>query len=105
MIKILLLLLVTLSISAEEFYLQNDKQKHFIGSMAIGATASGIARYYGSSTVEAIAIGIATSLLVGIAKEAIDGNGYGSEDINDIYADTLGGIAGSAISAQFNWRF
>lgn len=103
--KILITILLAMSLNAEELYLQEDKQKHFIGSMAIGAVATGMARHYGSSTVEAIAIGIATSLLVGIAKEAIDGNGYGSEDINDIYADTLGGIAGSAISAQFNWRF
>ena len=105
MYKILLILLITLSLSAEEFYLQDDKQKHFIGSMAIGATASGLARHYGSNKLEAFAIGVATSLLVGIAKEKYDGKGYGTEDVNDIYADTLGAITGSIISTQFNWRF
>lgn len=103
--KILLALLITLSLSAEEFYLQSDKQKHFVGSAVIGATASGLAKHYGSNKFEAVFIGIGTALLIGIAKERIDGSGHGTEDINDVYADTLGSIAGSVLSAQFNWRF
>ena len=103
--KILLILILALSLNAEEFYLQHDKQKHFVGSMAIGGVATGIARYYGSNKFEAVAIGIASALLVGIAKEAIDGRGYGTEDVNDIYADTLGSIAGSVISTSFSWKF
>lgn len=103
--KALLALLVACSLYAEPMYLQKDKQKHFIGSAAIAGVSSGLAKYYGSSTFEAIAIGVASALLVGIAKEAIDGKCYGSEDINDIYADTLGALGGSVISAQFNWRF
>ena len=50
-------------------------------------------------------IGIGTALLVGIAKEAIDGRGNGTEDVNDIYADTLGGITGSVIATNFSWKF
>ena len=84
---------------------EEDKVKHFAGSFAIAGASSGIARYYGSSYIESVAIGIATSVLVGIAKERIDGNGHGSEDINDVYADTLGGAVGSVIGASFNWRF
>ena len=103
--KILLSLLIALSLSSEEFYLQNDKRKHFIGSMAISGATTGIARYYGSNKIEAVAIGIASALLVGIAKEKFDGAGNGIEDVNDVYADTLGGIAGSVISAQFSWKF
>lgn len=103
--KILLALLLSLSLYAEPLYKQEDKQKHFIGSMAIGGAATGIARYYGSSRIESFFIGVATSLLVGIAKEAVDGRGHGTEDVNDVYADTLGGIVGSVVSAQFSWRF
>lgn len=99
---LLLLWISVLVVRAEPFYLQEDKQKHFMASAAIGATASGIARYYGSNGWEAFAIGVASSLLVGIAKERIDGSGYGSEDINDVYADTLGAMTGSAI---MSWRF
>ena len=103
--KILLTLLFALSLNAEYLYMQEDKQKHIVGLMAISGVATGIARYYGSSKFEAVAIGIASALLVGITKEAIDGKGYGTEDVGDVYADTIGAVSGSLISAQFNWRF
>jgi VanZ family protein len=93
------------SLSADNFFQQEDKQKHIVGSMAIGGVATGLARHYGSNKLEAIAIGIASALLVGIAKEAIDGKGYGTKDVNDIYADTIGAVSGSLLSAQFNWKF
>ncbi len=103
--KLILALLITLSLSAEEFYLQDDKQKHFVSSMTIAGATAGIARYYGSNKFEAVAIGIASALLVGIAKEAIDGRGCGTEDVGDVYADTLGSITGSVISTNFSWKF
>ena len=81
---------------------EEDKVKHFAGSFAIAGASSGIARYYGSSYIESVAIGIATSVLVGIAKERIDGSGYGSEDINDVYADALGASFGATL---FSWEF
>jgi uncharacterized protein YfiM (DUF2279 family) len=102
---ILTILLVTLSLSAEPLYLQEDKQKHIVGSMAISATATGLARHYGSNKIESFAIGVATALLVGIAKERYDGAGHGTQDVQDIYADGIGGVVGSAISAQFTWEF
>lgn len=102
---ILLAVLLSSSLSAETFFEQEDKQKHMICSMAISVVATGLARHYGSNKFEAVCIGIVSTLLIGIAKERIDGSGYGSEDIHDIYADTVGALAGSAISAQFNWKF
>ena len=101
----ILLIAFSSSLSAETFFQQDDKQKHIVGSMAISGVATGLARHYGSNKLEAIAIGIASALLVGIAKEAIDGKGYGTEDVNDIYADTIGAVSGSLLSAQFNWKF
>jgi VanZ family protein len=93
------------SLHADTFFQQDDKQKHIVGSMAIGGVATGLALHYGSNKFEAVCIGIASALLVGIAKEAIDGKGYGTKDVNDIYADTIGAITGSMISTQLNWRF
>jgi VanZ family protein len=101
----ILLIAFSSSLSADTFFQQEDKQKHIIGSIAIGGVATGLARHYGSNKFEAIAIGIASALLVGIAKEAIDGKGYGTEDVNDVYADTIGAVSGSLLSAQFNWKF
>jgi len=103
--KTILALLLTISLNAGTFIEQPDKQKHIGASMAIGGVATGLARHYGSNKFEAIAIGIASALLVGIAKEAIDGKGYGTEDIGDVYADTIGAGSGSLLSAQFNWKF
>jgi len=105
MIKIIMFIFITLSLSAEEFYLQDDKQKHLMGSMAIGGVATGIARHYGSNKLEAMFIGIGTALLIGIAKEKWDGAGHGASDIQDVYADGIGAVVGSAISTQFTWEF
>jgi len=104
--KALLLIMVCVGLlQAEPFIQQEDKQKHIVGTALIGATATGLARYYGSSKIEAFAIGVASSLLIGVAKEFSDGHGYGTEDVKDVYADTIGGLVGSAISAQFSWEF
>jgi VanZ family protein len=103
--SIIVLIAFSSSLNADTFFEQDDKQKHIIGSMAIGGVATGLARHYGSNKFEAIAIGVASALLVGITKELIDGNGYGTEDVNDVYADTIGAVSGSLLSAQFNWKF
>lgn len=93
-------LAVLLAISAMAF--EQDKVKHFAGSMAIAAVGSGLAKHYGSSPLEAWFIGFGSSIIVGIAKERIDGGGYGSEDIHDVYADTLGASLGATL---FSWEF
>lgn len=98
--KYMLLLLIMMSLNAAPLYQQDDKQKHFVGCAMIGSTATGLAKYYGRNTFEAIMIGVATSVLVGVAKEATDEH----SDMNDVYTDTLGGVAGSVISAQFSWE-
>jgi VanZ family protein len=103
--KMIIALLIAMSLNADTFFEQEDKQKHIVGTAVISATATGLARRYGSNKFEAIAIGISTGLLVGIVKEAIDGRGYGTEDVGDVYADTLGSIGGSIIAAQFKWEF
>jgi uncharacterized protein YfiM (DUF2279 family) len=100
--KILLALTVCAALSAEPFLEQADKQKHIVASMAISGAGTALARHYGSSPVEAFFIGVGSALLVGVAKEAIDGQGYGTEDVGDVYADTLGAVAGATL---FNWRF
>ncbi len=82
--------------------IEEDKVKHFAGSMAIASVGSGLAKHYGSSPVEAWFIGFGTSIIVGIAKERIDGGGYGREDIHDVYADTLGASIGATL---FSWEF
>ena len=100
--KIFIALIMAISLSAEPLYLQDDKQKHFIGSFAIASVCSGLAKYYGSSPFEAWFIGFGSSIIIGLAKEKIDGRGYGTEDINDVYADALGASIGATL---FSWEF
>lgn len=110
--KKIVLLLMTLSVftmattdfTQSEFWKQ-DKQKHFAYSAGIAATATAISKSYGSNKFEAFWIGLGSSIMVGIAKEVIDGHGYGSEDIGDVYADFLGASTGALISTQFEWKF
>ena len=115
MLKLLLIFALTLSLSAEtieenqfmnmQFWKQEDKQKHFIGSFEIATVSTGIARHYKKTKLESFLIGVGTSIIIGWAKEVHDGRGGGTKDINDLDADMIGSLAGSAISAQFNWRF
>lgn len=87
------------------FYEQNDKQKHIAGSAVIGMTAAGIARHYECSKLESFLIGVGSAVIIGWVKEVADGHGLGHRDIDDIDADMVGGIAGSAVSSQFSWKF
>lgn len=103
-VKILLIIIAS-SLYADPFFQQDDKQKHIVGSMAISGTATGIARHYGCTPMESFLIGVGTAMIVGIAKEEWDGQGYGTKDYNDLKADAIGAIGGSLISAQFSWKF
>jgi VanZ family protein len=105
--KILLSLMLAISLFANDIdFMENDKQKHIAVSSAIGVIATGTARHYGSNKFEAFMIGVGTSLVVGILKEAYDRTKPNhTEDINDVYADSIGGVVGSAISTQFSWKF
>lgn len=103
--NIILAILLSSTLSADTFFEQQDKQKHIVGSIAIAGVCSALAKHYGSSPLESWFIGFGSSIIVGIAKEAIDGRGYGTEDIGDVYADTIGAVSGSLISTQFNLRF
>jgi uncharacterized protein YfiM (DUF2279 family) len=103
---IIMIIFFSSSLFADEpFFQQKDKQKHIAATAAISGTATALARYYGANKFEAFAIGVASGLLVGIAKEKWDAAGHGTEDIHDVYADTVGSVLGSAITAQFSWKF
>jgi len=107
---LILLSLMILSLNANEFLTsefwdEEDKQKHFTGSVAIGVVTTGLARHYGSSKIESFFIGVGSTIMIGWLKEVSDGNGNGTKDINDLDADMLGAVTGSVISTQFNWRF
>jgi uncharacterized protein YfiM (DUF2279 family) len=87
------------------FFQQKDKQKHIAATAVISGAATILARYYGANIFEAFAIGVMFGLLIGITKEKWDSLGHGTEDIQDIYADTIGSVLGAIISALFSFKF
>ncbi len=109
--KLLLLLLLSVSINAEDVlskeFWQNDKQKHFAMSATIAGSATALARHYGSNKFEAFWIGFGSSLAIGVLKEYYDSKNplFHTEDTNDIYADMMGAITSSLISTKWTWRF
>jgi uncharacterized protein YfiM (DUF2279 family) len=86
---------------------EQDKKLHFLTVGAISGISSSIAKSYGSTKLESFFIGVATGMLIGIAKEYYDGKHQNehTEDINDMYADTIGSITGSLIGMNFSIKF
>lgn len=108
--KLIIASIIASSLSANDFmdssfWQEEDKQKHYTYSVAMSATATAVARSYGSSKIEAFFIGLGTSVLVGWAKEARDGRGYGHKSMEDMDADVLGSFSGAFASTQFSWKF
>ena len=85
---------------------QKDKQAHFAVSAGIAIVTTAYARNKGYNKTEAFLIGFGTSVVIGLAKEVIDGySKHGNREMDDIKADILGAVSGSLISAQFEWKF
>jgi VanZ family protein len=86
--KLILALFITLSLRAEEFYMQPDKQKHFLGSVILAIVFYALTQ----SIVGAIVI----SLGIGAVKELYHDLylNKGTPDWYDMLANSLGVIFG-----------
>lgn len=82
-----------MKIFTKKFWIQPDKQKHFLGSLAIMVFFALIAITF-TSFIIALFIGYFISTTVELGKELRDSLGYGTEDINDVYADRAGTLTG-----------
>lgn len=74
---------------AESFAFEQDKRQHFAVGMAIGGLATVISKDR--------AVGIATSALVGVAKELYDRKHHGVFSKADIAWNVVGAIGGAYI--------
>ena len=107
----LLILFLSVRLLAKDIldvdFWQTDKQKHLAASAVIATTFTGIAKNNGSSNIESFFIGVGSTLLIGIAKEYFDGKNplHHTEDVNDMYADTMGAVLGSTLAVSFSWKF
>lgn len=83
-------------LTSREFW-KRDKQLHFVASAVLSAVGMVFLLFWDSTLASSFWAGIGLSLTVGIIAEAIDKVNDGVEDINDVYADLLGAIAGSLL--------
>lgn len=107
-INILIFFVMGQSLVAGEksFFLQRDKQLHFVVSAVVATSVTAYARNKGSSKVEAFFYGAGAAIALGLIKEGLDGHDDGStREWGDVGADVLGATAGALISAQFEWKF
>ena len=93
-------------IASDSLFAQSDKKKHMIVSVAISGAVTAFARNKGYSRTESFFMGVGVSMLIGLAKEEIDGHRTnGTKDFDDLKADLIGSVSGALVSAQFEWKF
>ena len=93
---LIILLMITLPLSAQSFIEQEDKQLHFTAGSIIGATGYiwSYQKHYDKK--RAMITGICTAFAAGVIKEMYDGQIKGGYvELEDIAATTLGGITWS----------
>lgn len=82
-----------------------DKVLHFVGGNLFGAVGAGVASQLSKGDRAWTFIGsVGGSLLIGVAKEAIDQNQYGGWDNADILATVLGGVTAGVTIDIFKQR-
>lgn len=89
----------------QDFWKQEDKQKHFFGTFAISATSTAIMRHKGYNEFEAFLGGAMTGIAVGWIKEQFDKTGRGTYDSADMDANFLGSISGALATFKFECQF
>lgn len=103
--KILILVLILSKglLANDNFFNQNDKQGHIAISAMTASISSLIYSKNGYSERTSFWLGLATSMLVGVAKEVYDQNNGGKFDMKDILADGIGASLGSFVVFKANF--
>jgi len=92
--KTTLILLLFLLITSSYGQLEKDKALHFLGGNLYGLVGAGVASQISNGNRTWTFVGsLGGSLLIGLAKEAIDHNQYDGWDNADVVATVLGGAS------------
>jgi len=92
MLKLILITLLTISLSANSFTDEpENRYEHIALHTGISAVSSAIALEYDITLTQAWWIGFGVSAVIGIGKEVSDTN----FDWNDVGANTIGGVIGA----------
>jgi hypothetical protein len=90
----LLFLILVLLITKSYAQIEKDKALHFLGGNLYGRVGAGLASQISKGNRAWTFVGsVGGSLLIGLAKEAIDENQYNGWDNADLLATVLGGAA------------
>lgn len=90
--KLLSILLLLFSLQTVKGQIESDKALHFLGGNLYGLVGAGIASEISDGNRAWTFVGaVGGSLLIGLAKEAIDQKQYGGWDNADLLATVLGG--------------
>jgi hypothetical protein len=90
----LLFLILVLLITKSYAQIEKDKALHFLGGNLYGLVGAGLASQISKGNRAWTFVGsVGGSLLIGLAKEAIDENQYNGWDNADLLATVLGGAA------------
>jgi len=91
--KVVLLILVLIQTFNAYSQLERDKQLHFLGGTLFGLVGAGAASQISDGNRAWTFVGaLGGSLLIGLAKEAIDENQYNGWDNGDLLTTILGGV-------------
>ena len=92
--KIPLLLILLFIVTKSYTQIEQDKALHFLGGSLYGMVGAGVASQISKGNrAWTFAGAVGGSLLIGLAKEAIDSNQYDGWDNGDLLATVLGGAS------------
>jgi len=92
--KTTIVFIIFLLITKSYGQLEKDKALHFLGGNLYGLVGAGVASQLSKGNRTWTFVGsLGGSLLIGLAKEAIDQNQYNGWDNGDLFATVLGGAA------------
>ncbi len=93
---LLLLVLVALPARADTWW-GPDKALHLGVSIGLAAGATAVTAAWIEDPLERAAIGVVSSLTLGVAKELVDGLGLGAASFRDLTWDLIGSVIGASL--------
>ena len=92
---LILMIVSSLSFGGSLFKAENDEETHIVIGTMTGFWANALSKKHGATNIQAMLIGVGTSIAVGYA--ASGGN-------TDMASDAIGGVIGSTISITiYEW--
>ena len=96
-LTMILLLFSALPVRADTWW-GSDKALHLGVSVGLAAGATAVTAAWIEDPLERAAIGVVSSLSLGVAKELFDGLGLGEASFRDLTWDLIGSVVGASLA-------